>query len=299
MSYVLHLFIYLSIYIIVSLSLNIVVGYCGLLTLAHASYFAVGSYAYALATLRLGWSFLPSMALGVVIAMVLSLAISLPAWRFKGDFFVMVSLAIQALFFSIFLNWANPNVKFGTWRNLTNGTYGISKIPKPAILGIRFDTTGSIAALSLFIALACMVLAWLQLSSPWGRLLKAVRDDELAARGLGKNVRLVKVQAFAVACGMAAIAGGIYASYVSYIDPKTASLDESILMLCMVIVGGVGNFRGPLIGALILLAIPEILRSIDISGVMAGNIRLMAYGLLLVVMMHLRPQGLAGEYRLE
>lgn len=299
MNYILHLFIYLNIYIIVALSLNIVVGYCGLLTLAHAGYFALGSYAYALATLKLSWGFLPSMAIGVGIAVMLSLAISLPAWRFKGDFFVMISLAVQALLFSLFHNWAKPGMEIGTWANLTNGPFGIAGIPKPAIFGIKFDTIGSIFVLSLALAGVCVFVAWLLLSSPWGRLLKALRDDELATRGLGKNVRIVKVQALAVACGMVAVAGAIYASYVRYIDPNAASLDWSILMLCMVIVGGLGNFRGPLVGALVLLAIPEGLRFAHIPDAVAANIRLMAYGLLLVVIMHFRPQGLAGEYRLE
>ncbi len=166
-------------------------------------------------------------------------------------------------------------------------------------MGIKLDTLGSIAAISLVLAGACAFFSWILLSSPWGRLLKAMRDDELAARGLGKNVHLAKVQVFAVACGMAAVAGAIYASYVSYIDPSAASLDESILMLCMVIVGGAGNFRGPIVGAFILLAIPEILRFAHIPDAVAANIRLMAYGLLLVIMMHFRPQGLAGEYRIE
>ena len=299
MNYLLHLLIYLDIYIVIALSLNMVVGYCGLLTLAHSGYFAVGCYAYALASLKLGLGFLPSMALGVGIGMLLSLAVSIPAWRFKGDFFVMVSLAVQALLFSLFYNWSSPGMEPGTWANLTNGPFGLAGIPKPAILGIKLDTLGSIAAISLVLAGACAFFSWILLSSPWGRLLKAMRDDELAARGLGKNVHLAKVQVFAVACGMAAVAGAIYASYVSYVDPSTASLDESILMLCMVIVGGAGNFRGPLVGAFILLAIPEILRFAHIPDAVAANIRLMAYGLLLVIMMHFRPQGLAGEYRIE
>ena len=299
MNYLLHLLIYLDIYIIVALSLNVVVGYCGLLTLAHSGYFAVGCYAYALASLKLGLGFLPSMVLGVGIAMVLSLAVSLPAWRFKGDFFVMVSLAVQALLFSLFYNWSSPGIEPGTWTNLTNGPFGLAGIPKPAIFGIKLDTLGSIALVSIVLAGVCALLSWLLLSSPWGRLLKAMRDDELAARGLGKNVHLAKVQAFALACGMVAIAGVMYASYVSYIDPSAASLDESILMLCMVIVGGAGNFRGPIVGALVLLAVPEMLRFAHIPDVVAANMRLMAYGLLLVIMMHFRPQGLAGEYRIE
>jgi branched-chain amino acid transport system permease protein len=126
-----------------------------------------------------------------------------------------------------------------------------------------------------------------------------MRDDELAARGRGKTVRLVKVQVFAVACGLVAVAGALYASYVSYIDPTSASLDESILMLSFVLVGGVGNFRGPLVGAFVLLAIPEMLRFVDMPSAVAAEVRLMAYGLLLLLMMHHRPQGIAGVYRPE
>ena len=126
-----------------------------------------------------------------------------------------------------------------------------------------------------------------------------MRDDELATKGLGKNTQLVKVQAFAIACGMAAVAGTIYASYVSYIDPSTASLDESVLMTCMVLVGGVGNFRGPLVGAFLLLMIPELLRFAMIPDAIAANLRLILYGVLLVVMMHVRPQGIAGDYPVD
>lgn len=299
MNYLLHLVIYFNIYVIVALSLNLVVGYCGLLTLAHSGYFAIGAYTYALATLKLGLGFIPAATLAIAVAAVLSLAVSLPAWRFKGDFFVMISLAVQTLVFSLLHNWFSPDAQPGTWANLTNGPYGLSGISKPAIGSIKFATVGSIAALSTMLALLAGLLIWLFVGSPWGRLLKAMRDDELAARGLGKNTRLAKVQAMAIACGLAALAGAIYSSYVSYIDPSSASLDESILMLCMVLVGGLGNFRGPLVGAFVLLAIPELLRFAHFPDAVAANIRLLAYGGLLVVMAHFRPKGLAGEYRLE
>lgn len=299
MNYLLHLVIYFNIYVIVALSLNLVVGYCGLLTLAHSGYFAIGAYTYALATLKLGFGFIPAATLAIAVAAVLSLAVSLPAWRFKGDFFVMISLAVQTLVFSLLHNWFSPGAQPGTWANLTNGPYGLSGISKPAIGSIKFATVGSIAALSTMLALLAGLLIWFFVGSPWGRLLKAMRDDELAARGLGKNTRLAKVQAMAIACGLAALAGAIYSSYVSYIDPSSASLDESILMLCMVLVGGVGNFRGPLVGAFVLLAIPELLRFAHFPDAVAANIRLLAYGGLLVVMAHFRPKGLAGEYRPE
>jgi branched-chain amino acid transport system permease protein len=298
-NYLLHLLIYLDIYVIVALSLNMIVGYGGLLTIAHAGYYAVGGYVYALLTLKLGWGFLPAVLLGVAIAALLSLALSLPSWQFGGDFFVMISLAVQVLLFSIFRNWSSPNAEPGTWANLTNGPFGLSGIPKPAIFTITFDSIAHIAVLATVLAAGCALLSRLLLNSPWGRLLKAMRDDELAARGLGKNVRFAKVQVFAVACGMVAIAGAIYASYVSFIDPSAASLDESILMLSFVLVGGVGNFPGPIVGAFVLLAIPELLRFVEMPSAVAANVRLLAYGLLLVGMMHARPQGIAGEYRIE
>jgi branched-chain amino acid transport system permease protein len=299
MSYLLHLLIYFNMYVIVALSLNIVVGYCGLLTLAHAGYFAIGAYGYALLSIKLGLGFIPAVGVAVIIAMILSLAISLPAWRFKGDFFVMVSLAVQTLIFSLLNNWFSPGKEVGTLANLTNGSLGIAGIPRPAILGSKLATIESVFGLSLVVAALCAFFYWRLAASPWGRMLKVIRDDELAARGLGKNVRLAKIQAIAIACGMAAIAGALYCGYVSYIDPSSASLDESILLLCMVLVGGVGNFKGPIIGALVLLVIPELLRFAHFPDALAANIRLLAYGSLLVLMAHFRPQGLAGEYRLE
>jgi len=126
-----------------------------------------------------------------------------------------------------------------------------------------------------------------------------MRDDELALRSLGKNVRLAKLQAFAIACSMASVAGALYASYVSYIDPSIASLNDSILILSMVVVGGVANFRGPLLGAFVLLAIPEMLRFARIPDAIAADLRLALYGLALVIFMHIRPLGIAGAIRPE
>ena len=297
-NYSFHLAIYLSVYIIMAMSLNVLVGYSGLLTLAHASYFAVGAYCYALAALS-GWGFMASVILAAGVAGAMSLASSLPSWRLKGDFFVMVSMAVQALFFGAIHNWVNPGAPVGTWANLTNGPFGIAGVPRPIVFGIKFDTLGETALVAALAATVCLALGAMLLRSPWGRALKTMRDDELAARGLGKNVRLLKVQAFVIASAMVAVGGAIYASYVSYVDSSLASMDQSILMLSMVIVGGVGNFRGPLVGAVVLLAIPEALRFANIPDAVAANIRLMVYGVLLVLMMHFRPQGLAGSYRLE
>jgi branched-chain amino acid transport system permease protein len=299
MSYVAHILICFNIYAIAALGLNLVVGYRGLLTLAHAAYFAVGAYVYALVTMHLGWGFAPSAALAMLIGGGLSLAASLPAWRFRGDAFVLVTLAVQTFLFSLMYNWSNTNYPPGTWWNLTNGPYGLSGIPGPAICGIHFDTIWSIAALSTLFLLASVLVFGLLQASPWGRLLKSIRDDELAARSLGKSVRLATVYVLAMACAFAALAGAIYSAYATYIDPSIGSLDQSILLLCVLVVGGSGNLRGPLIGTAVLLLIPEILRVVELSGALASNVRLLAYGLLLILMIHWRPQGIAGEYKLE
>jgi branched-chain amino acid transport system permease protein len=299
MNYLLHLLIYFCIYGILALSLNLLVGYCGLMTLAHAAYFAVGAYAYSSLSLNLHWGFVPAAIAGMVIAMVLSLAVSLPAWRFKGDLFVMVSLAVQALIFSLLQNWTSADAPLGSWKNLTNGPFGIPGVPKPTLFGWQADTLPEYLLLSTLTLTACAFVVWRLTSSPWGRLLKCLRDDELAARSLGKNTRKAKLEAFAFACGLAAIAGALYAGYIGYVDPSSASLDESILMLCMVIVGGVGNFKGPLVGAAVLIALPELLRFAHFPDNMAANMRLLIYGLLLVLIAHFRPRGLAGEYRFQ
>ena len=299
MDYLLHLIVYLGIYLIVALSLNLIVGYCGLLTLAHAGYYAIGGYAYGIISLKLGWDFIPAACVGALLAAVLSLAISLPAWRLRGDFFVLVSLAAQTLIASILFNWSSPNVPLGSWTNLTNGPLGITGIPGPTFFGVRITSPLSMAVFATAVSAVCAGILWRLKTSPWGRLLLVMRDDELAARGVGKNTRLAKVQAFAISSALVAIAGSLYVAHVHYIDPSSASLDDSILMLSMVIVGGLGNFRGPVVGACVLVLLPEILRFLELPNAQAANVRLLIYGLLLVLFMHTRPQGIAGNYRMK
>jgi branched-chain amino acid transport system permease protein len=299
MNYAQHILIYLCMYGILATSLNIVVGYCGLMTLAHAGYFAVGCYTYSILTTRLGLDFVSAVTISFALAALTSLFISIPAWRFKGDSFVLMSLAVQQLLMGAMQNWCQPGAEPGTWTNLTNGTFGLSNIPKPHFFSFECTSVESMSVVAVGMLLCSLFVAFILLRSPWARLLSTMRDDELAARSLGKNVRLAKLQAIAISCGMAGIAGALYASYVNYVDPSVASLDESMLVLCMVLVGGVGNFRGPLVGAALLIAIPELLRFAAIPDALAANLRLMIYGVLLVVMMRWRPQGLAGALKVQ
>jgi branched-chain amino acid transport system permease protein len=287
--YLLHLVVYFQIFILVALSLNILIGYGGLLQVAHAAYFGVGAYAAALVSRDLGLGFFSSLGVAAVSAGALSLAVALPAWRFRGDYFLLVSLAVQVALYSVMYNWIE----------LTGGSRGLIGIPAPAIGGSRIDTLGGYVALYAVIAGAiCGGLAFLKLG-PFGLALKAFRDDEVAARSLGIPVRRLKVQAFVIASGVVGVAGGMYAAYVNYVDPSSFSLDQSILMLSMVIVGGTGNVLGPIVGAGVLIALPEILRLFPLPDAFAANVQLLVYGLLLIGLMHWRPQGLAGTYTFE
>lgn len=299
MNYMWHLMIYFGIYGVLALSLNILVGACGLLTLAHAGYFALGAYTYAITTVAFGVDTMTAIGLSVGMAALFSLMISLPTWRLKGDYFVIASIAIQVLIYSAIYNWVESNAPLGTADNMTNGPFGISSIPRPNIFGFHLDTMPKVTLITLLVLGA---VAWMNkklLFSPWGRVLNAMRDDELAARSIGKNVQFYKVEAVFIACVLAGFAGALYSGYVSYIDPTLATMDQSILFLSMVLVGGTGNVRGPLTGALLLLVIPEILRMLQIPDNIAAEARIMLYGLLLIIMVHVRPKGLLGNYRLD
>lgn len=289
MNYLYHLVIYFEIYAVVALTLNLLIGYGGLLQVAHAAYYGVGAYTAALLWNQAGLGFFPGLLAGALMAGLLSLLVSLPAWRFRGDYFVMISIAVQSLIYAVLYNWTG----------LTNGPFGITGIPRPEIFDYEFVTTSSITLLFGGLAAAIGGLIAMLKWSPFGRALIAMRDDELAARSIGIPVDRLKLLAFAIAAALVAVAGGMYASYVSYIDPTSFGLNESILMLSMVIVGGTGNVRGPLVGAAVLILLPEALRMVDLPDSVAANVRLLAYGLLLVLMMRLRPQGLAGAYRFQ
>jgi branched-chain amino acid transport system permease protein len=299
MSYLYHLLVYLSVYVIGALGMNLIAGYAGLLALSYAAYFAIGGYVCALAMVVMGWGFPAAAALSVLTAMMLSLAVAIPSMRYGGDLFVIVSLAVQTLVFGLIYNWTSPERGLGSLSNLTNGPLGIAGIPRPNILGHRFTGVGEMAVLSMVLTVGCAAVTWRLVSSPWGRLSKCVRDDALAARGLGKLAGRNRIEVFAIGCGLAALAGALYATYIGYIDPSIAALDQSVVMLSVVIIGGLGNFRGPVVGVLVLLCVPEALRFLPFSETKAASLRLLLYGVLLLAVVHARPQGIAGEYRLE
>ena len=289
MNYVYHLLILINIYAILALSLNLLVGYTGLLSLAHAAFYGIGAYVTTLLMVKLGLTFLPALVIGILVAMGLSLIVALASLRFRGDYFVLASLGFQVIVYTILYNWAS----------VTHGPYGIPGIPKPSLFGVKIATMLAFLIFSLIIALIVFLILYRLMAAPFGRALQAIRDDELAALTLGKDVARFKMKSFVLASGFAAVSGALYATYVTYIDPTSFNIAESILLVSMIIVGGTGNVKGPLIGAVVLILLPEALRFLSIPSTVAPQIRLIIYGTLLILMMQFRPQGIAGQYQFD
>lgn len=286
MEYLLHILVFAGIYVILAASLDLLAGHTGLLSIAHAAFYGLGAYTSALLTVKAGAPFLLGITAGMVVAGLLSLLVSLPSLRLVDDYFVIATFAFQVILFSVFNNW----------NELTGGPTGIPGIPQPSVIGLQITSHGGfLVAVGLCAALAYVVV-WRLSTGPFGRVLHAIREDEVFAKSLGKNTVWSKVVVFAGSSALAALAGSLYAHYISYIDPTSFTVMESILIISMVIIGGAGSLWGPLIGAVVLVTLPELLRSVGLPSSVAANLRQIIYGGLLVVMMMLRPQGLVGRY---
>lgn len=288
MNYLSNILIQFSLYLTCALSLNLLLGYCGLFSLCHAALFGLGAYTTALLMTKAGWAFMPAALASISVGCISSLAVSVTAGRLKGDAFALCTLAFQIVAIDLINNLVD----------LTGGPFGISGIPAPSLFGTAFH--GSIF---VFIAVptACLALytAWAIDHSPFGRTMLATRNDELAARTLGKNVFMIRVVACIVAGGIVALGGSLYASYFGYIDPTAFLIGESFVILTMVVMGGSGNIIGPVLGAAVMVFVPELLRLLNIPGTAASGIKQMIFGALLVLLMLIRPQGLWGRYKLK
>lgn len=287
MAYLIHILNLISIYAILALSLNLLVGYTGLISLSHAAFYGIGSYITTILLVELKFSFLPAMLVGIAGAVCISFFLSIPSLRLRGDYFVLASLGFQSIVFAVLYNWVG----------LTHGPFGIPDIPRPSLFGvITLASNWSYLIFSIVVATLCCLLLSLIGNSPFGRVLKAIREDEIAAISLGKDIVRFKVIAFAMAAGFAAIAGALFAGYLRYIDPTSFDLSESVFILSIIIIGGAGNVIGPLIGTAMMILLPEALRFVGVPDNLAPNLRQIIYGVLILLIMRYRPQGLLGEY---
>ena len=294
-------------FIMLALGLNIVVGYAGLLDLGYVAFFAVGAYVYALLAspqFGLHWSFIALLPLGALVAAFFGVLLGAPTLRLRGDYLAIVTLGFGEII-RIFLN--NLNRPY----NITNGPQGITLIDPLQIGGASLSKVHTVAGFTIapvhsyyFVFLAC-VLASIFISrrledSRIGRAWVAIREDELAAAAMGINTRNVKLLAFAMGATFGGVAGGLFASFQGFISPESFTLLDSIMILCMVVLGGMGNVGGVVLGAILLTALPEALRHagplqqtwFGTVYVDPSDLRMLLFGLALVLMMLFRPAGL-------
>ena len=288
MEYLINLAILFCIYGTLALSLNMVVGMAGLLSLAQAAFYGIGAYAATIGMTELGLGFFSTLLLGMLANGILAFVVGKILSRFQGDYYAIVSAGLSVIVFSVLLNW----------KDLTNGPLGIFGIPKPEIGSFRLVSNFSYLVLCLAaVALSCGIYVLFDRSS-FGRTLKALREDEQLTRLQGYNTKHFKSIVFVVSAMMSGIAGAMFASYISFIDPSTFQLKEGIFLFTIIIVGGLSSAKGSIAGALILISLPEVLRFIGLPYETAAQLQQIIYGALLVLMMILRPQGLFGKYRM-
>jgi len=288
MEYLVHLLILVGIYSILGLSLNLIVGYTGLLSVTHAAFYGIGAYATAILLTELGFNFFISLIAGGLLAAVIAWFIGLVLSKFDDDYYALVSLGFNVIVFSIFLNW----------QSLTRGPLGIPGIARPEAFGFSFSTPLAFLMLTVITLLLSWLVSSFIVRSSFGRVLKAIRDDEQAIEVFGYNTHHYKLVIFTAGAVLAAVAGALFASYISFIDPSTFTLDESIFLLAVIILGGLASLRGSVAGAAVLIILPELLRFVGFPAEIAAQMRQVVYGVILILLMLYRPQGLLGEYKL-
>jgi branched-chain amino acid transport system permease protein len=289
MDYILHLFILICFYTLLSHSLNLSAGFTGLISLAHAGFYGIGSYTTAILSTQFGFSFWLSIPLAMFISGTIAFIVSLIALRTIEDYFIICTLGIQVILFSIMNNWMV----------LTRGPLGIPGIPSISLLGFNFDSKISFLLLSLFfVAIIWFVLRNIS-KSGFGKTLTAISEDEIYSQSIGKNVYLSKTVSFSMSAMFAAIPGALYAHYISYIDPTSFTVYESIFILSIVIIGGLGNLTGSFLAAAFLVLLPEALRFVGMPDSIAANMRQIIYGLILVIVMMTGKNGVKELFTLK
>ena len=288
MEYLINLAILFCIYSTLALSLNLVVGMSGLVSLAQAAFYGIGAYATAIGMTKLGLGFFSTIILGMCINALLAFIVGKILSRFQGDYYAIVSAGLSIIVFSILLNW----------KSVTNGPLGIFGINKPEILEYTFYSNLSFLGLAFVFTAATFAVYWWIDQSSFGRVLKALREDEKLTQAMGYKTKHYKSVIFVLSAALSGIAGAFFASYIAFIDPSTFQLKEGIFLFTIIIVGGLSSAWGSVVGALILISLPEILRFIGLPYETAAQMQQIIYGAMLLLMMFFKPQGLFGKYRM-
>jgi branched-chain amino acid transport system permease protein len=289
MAYFLYILNLIGIYATVCLSLNLLAGYTGLLSIAQAAFFGVGAYTTAILALGGQTQFLLNLLAAMVVSGLAGALVGALTLRFDDDYFVVATFAFQVIAFGLMNNWVA----------LTGGPMGLEGVPRPFLFGHEISSN---AEFLIIVWGLCGGALWLTRRvdrSAYGRVLRAIREDEVFAAAQGRAAIVFKRSVFVAGAALAGIAGGVYAQYMQFLDPSPFTVQESISIISMMIIGGAGTLWGPVVGAAVLVSVPEFLRFAGVPSAMAANVRQMLYGGLLVGFMMWRPQGLCGRFFLR
>ena len=288
MEYIFHIVILISIYGILALAQNLAMGSTGLLTIAGAAFYGVGAYVAAILATKLGFNIFTALAIAPFIAGIIAIVVGATFARFREDYFMLATLGFLMIFNTVVRNW----------EALTGGAYGIAGIPKPHIFHFTFGTPFSFMWLALIFLGVVTVISYFISRSSFGRVLNAIREDEDALAVFGYKTSSYKLIAFAIGAAFSSVAGVLFASHLTFVDSKLFTVNESILLWAMILLGGIARSRGALLGAAILIVAPELLRFVGFPVELAPLLRQCMYGLLLVFLMLYRPKGILGKYKL-
>ena len=271
------------IYVMIGLGLNIVVGLAGLLDLGYVAFYAVGAYCYALLNYHFGLGFWVLLPAGALLAMVFGIILGFPVLRLRGDYLAIVTLGFGEIIHLVLKNW----------NALSFGPSGISQIPRPEFFGVNFSPSQTHAymyyIMLVLTAFTVFVVRRME-NSRIGRAWVALREDEVACQAMGIDKTRTKLSAFAMGATWAGMGGVVFAAKTTFINPSSFTIWESIIILCIVVLGGMGSIVGVACGAFILILLPEYLRAFS-------EYRLLIFGAVLVLMMVFRPGGLIRTER--
>jgi branched-chain amino acid transport system permease protein len=290
LGYILNLLILVSISGILAGSLNFIIGYAGIYSMAHAAFFGVAAYTGALVAMHLSTSLLIAIPAAMAICAVLSLVISLPSLRVRGEYFVVASLGLQMIAFTV----------FNEWKDVTGGIGGLTGVPVATLFGYSLRSLESFLAVSLVCLAFVTVVIYTLAHTSFGRSLKAIRDNEVAASTFGKNPIAIKTIAVAISSALCGIAGVLYAFHISFVNPETFTVDQSVLIMAMIIIGGTGTVMGPILGAIIIHVLPAGLTYLTFLPARdLASLQQIIYGGAMVLLMIYWPQGLVGRANLK
>lgn len=266
-----------GIYIVLALGLNLIVGQAGLLNLGYVAFYAIGAYTYAILSTKFGLSFWPGLVAGAATAAFFAVLLGSPTLRLRGDYFAIVTLGLGEI----------TRIILNNWDSLTGGPNGISQVGRPVLFGHVLHTTLDFYYLILLIAIGTVFAMKRLMTSRIGRAWIAIREDEIAAETMGINTFRLKLLAFVLGSAWAGLTGVFFAAKMAFVSPESFTFFESVMILCMVVLGGMGSIPGIILGALLLITLPEVFRDFQ-------DYRMLAFGVALVLMMVFRPQGLLG-----